>query len=112
VADSDDWRVTISVSPAPAGLVIKAGPVYGSFATVAGMFALLYLVGQALVYAAEIAAVRYARLWPRAVDLNHPTAADARALTLLAREQERIPSARVEFRLEVPGSPPADGDLG
>ena len=36
----------------------KAGPVYGSFATVAGMFALLYLVGQALVYAAEIAAVR------------------------------------------------------
>ena len=37
-----------------------------SIATVAGMFALLYLVGQALVYAAEIAAVRYARLWPRA----------------------------------------------
>jgi hypothetical protein len=64
------------------------------------------------VYAAEIAAVRYARLWPRALDLNHPTAADARALTLLAREQERIPSARVEFRLEVPGSPPADDDLG
>jgi len=26
----------------------KAGPVYGSFATVAGMFALLYLVNQAL----------------------------------------------------------------
>ena len=107
--------VTIVLNAGPpllARLVIKAGPVYGSFATVAGMFALLYLVGQALVYAAEIAAVRYARLWPRALDLNHPTAADARALTLLAREQERIPSARVEFRLEVPGSPPADGDLG
>ena len=58
----------------------KAGPVYGSFATVAGMFALLYLVGQALVYAAEIAAVRYARLWPRALDLNRPTEADARAI--------------------------------
>jgi threonine dehydrogenase-like Zn-dependent dehydrogenase len=32
-------------------------PVYGSFATVAGMFALLYLVGRVLVYAAEVAAV-------------------------------------------------------
>jgi uncharacterized BrkB/YihY/UPF0761 family membrane protein len=103
--------VTIVLNAGPpllARLVIKAGPVYGSFATVAGMFALLYLVGQALVYAAEIAAVRYARLWPRALDLNHPTAADARALTLLAREQERIPSARVEFRLAAHGSPLAD----
>jgi membrane protein len=103
--------VTIVLNAGPpllARLVIKAGPVYGSFATVAGMFALLYLVGQALVYAAEIAAVRYARLWPRALDLNHPTAADARALTLLAREQERIPSARVKFRLAAHGSPAAD----
>jgi membrane protein len=92
-------------APLLARLVTKAGPVYGSFATVAGMFALLYLVGQALVYAAEIAAVRYARLWPRALDLNRPTAADVRALTLLAREQERIPAARVDFYLAAPGSP-------
>jgi uncharacterized BrkB/YihY/UPF0761 family membrane protein len=91
-------------------LVTKAGPVYGSFATVAGMFALLYLVGQALVYAAEVAAVRYARLWPRALDLNRPTEADVRALTLLAREQERIPAARVSFRLAAPDSPPVPGD--
>ncbi len=65
-------------APLLARLVAKAGPVYGSFATVAGMFALLYLVGRALVYAAEVAAVRYARLWPRALDLTRPTAADAR----------------------------------
>jgi uncharacterized BrkB/YihY/UPF0761 family membrane protein len=97
-------------APLLARLVIKAGPVYGSFATVAGMFALLYLIGQALVYAAEVAAVRYARLWPRAVDVNRPTAADARAIALLAREQERIPAARVAFRLAVQGPPPAPGD--
>jgi membrane protein len=96
-------------APLLARLVTKAGPVYGSFATVAGMFAFLYLVGQALVYAAEVAAVRYARLWPRALDLNRPTAADVRALTLLAREQERIPAARVEFHLAAPGSPPGPG---
>jgi uncharacterized BrkB/YihY/UPF0761 family membrane protein len=92
-------------TPLLARLVAKAGPVYGSFATAAGMFALLYLLGQALVYAAEIAAVRYARLWPRALDPDRPTAADARALALLAREQERIPAARVESYLATQGSP-------
>ena len=92
-------------APLLARLVAKAGPVYGSFATVAGMFALLYLVGQVLVYAAEVAAVRYARLWPRALDLNRPTAADVRALALLAREQERIPAARVESHLAAQGPP-------
>jgi len=103
-------------APLLARLVAKAGPVYGSFATVAGMFALLYLVGQALVCSAEVAAVRYARLWPRALDLNRPTAADTRALALLAREQERIPAARIEFHLAeldsppVPGGPPPAGD--
>ena len=86
-------------APILARLVSKAGPVYGSFATVAGMFALLYLVNQALVYAAEVAAVRYAGLWPRALDVNRPTAADVRAMALLAREQERIAAARVELRL-------------
>ena len=86
-------------APILARLVSKAGPVYGSFATVAGMFALLYLVNQALVYTAEVAAVRYAGLWPRALDVNRPTAADVRAMALLAREQERIPAARVELRL-------------
>ena len=99
-------EVLIVGAPLLARLVTKAGPVYGSFATVAGMFALLYLIGRALVYAAEIAAVRYARLWPRALDLSRPTEADARALTLLAREQERIPAARVDFHLTPPGSPP------
>ena len=94
-------------APLLAGLVRKAGPVYGSFATVAGMFGLLYLVSQALVYAAEVAAVRYASLWPRALDLNRPTAADVRVMALLAREQERIPAARVEFHLVSCDSPPA-----
>jgi len=93
-------------APLLARLVTKAGPVYGSFATVAGMFALLYLVGQVLVYAAEIAAVRYARLWPRALDVNCPTAADVRVQTLLAREQERIAAARIQFHLAAPDSAP------
>jgi membrane protein len=66
-------------------LVRRAGVVYGGFATVAGIFTVLYLVSQALVGAAEIAAVRYAGLWPRALDRSRPTEADARALMLIAR---------------------------
>jgi hypothetical protein len=66
---------------------------------VAGLFAVLYLISQALVYSAEIAAVRYAGLWPRALDQSRPTAADVRVQALLAQEQERIPAARVELHL-------------
>jgi len=93
-----------------ARLVSNAGAVYGSFATVAGMFALLYLVSQALVYSAEVAAVWYAHLWPRALDVNRPTAVDVRAMALLAREQERIRAERVEVHMVPPDSPPSDSD--
>ena len=105
--------VTLVLSVGPsllARLVSRAGPVYGSFATVAGIFALLYLISQVLVYSAEVAAVRYAGLWPRALDQNQPTVADVLAMTLLAREQERIPVARVDLRVVSQDLLPSDGD--
>jgi membrane protein len=86
-------------APLLARFVSRFGPVYGTFATVAALFALLYLISQVLVYSAEVAAVRYARLWPRALDPNRPTAADVRVYTLRARQQERIPAARVDLHL-------------
>ncbi|WP_433797633.1 YhjD/YihY/BrkB family envelope integrity protein [Actinoplanes sp. CA-252034] len=85
-------------------LVRRAGRVYGGFATVAGFFTLLYLLSNILVLAAEIAAVRHARLWPRALDPSRPTEADARAMSLLAREQERLPAAEITYTLRPPGS--------
>jgi membrane protein len=72
-------------------LVRGAGLVYGGFATVAGVFTLLYVLGNVLVGAAEMAAVRHARLWPRALDPGDPTDADLRAFLLLTREQDRLP---------------------
>jgi hypothetical protein len=55
-----------------------------------------------LVFAAEVAVVQHGRLWPRSIDPwdPDPTPADALALGLLAREQERIPSQRVETHFE------------
>ncbi|MEV0902595.1 YihY/virulence factor BrkB family protein [Actinoplanes sp. NPDC049802] len=81
------------------GMVQRAGRVYGAFAGAAGIFTLLYLLSNVLVIAAEVAAVRHARLWPRALDPARPTEADARAMRLLAREQERLPAARIDYEL-------------
>ena len=76
-------------------LVRKAGPVYGSFATVVGIFTLLYLINQALVLSIEIATVIEARLSPRGLTDDDLTEADHRALELQARRQERVPGQRV-----------------
>ena len=86
-------------------LVTRSGPVYGGFATVVGIFALLNLVNQALVYAAEVAVVRQSRLWPRALDTSRPTCADVRALSRLATEQERLAAERIEVQLNADSSP-------
>ncbi|TWG24253.1 uncharacterized BrkB/YihY/UPF0761 family membrane protein [Actinoplanes teichomyceticus] len=73
------------------GLIRRAGPIYGGFATVAAAFTVLYLLSNLLVCAAEAAAVRQAALWPRGLDPGDPTPADVRARQLLIREQERGP---------------------
>ena len=48
-----------------------------------------------MVFSGEISAVHHYRLYPRALRNTAPTAADVRALTLLAREQERLPGQRI-----------------
>lgn len=82
--------------------VTKSGPVYGSFATIVGLFALLYLVSQALIYCAEIAVVRHARLWPRALDISRPTEADRQALARLARIEVRIEPEHIAVSFDPP----------
>src|SRR5512144_147725 len=86
-------------------LIARSGPVYGSFATVVGIFTLLYLVSQALVLSAEICAVRALRLSPRSLLRTAHTDIDVRALTLLAQEQERLPDQRIGVSFETRGEP-------
>jgi len=81
-------------------LISNSGAVYGAFATIVGLLAFISLISQALVYSAEAAVVRKMKLWPRAIDTDNPTQADAVALGLLAREQERLPDQRITSRLE------------
>jgi uncharacterized BrkB/YihY/UPF0761 family membrane protein len=83
-------------------LVARSGAVYGSFATIVGIFTLMFIVGQVLVVSAEVAVVRRRRLWPRSLDPTRPTDADRRALTALARTQERLPVERIDARFDEP----------
>jgi hypothetical protein len=69
-----------------------------------GTSALLYLVSQALLYAAEVAVVHYRRLWPRALDTSRPTPADFRALGSLATEQKRLAAERIEVEFNADSS--------
>ena len=75
-------------------LVSRAGPVYGSFATVVGLFTLLYLISQTLVLSTEISTVIEARLSPRSLTDDGLTDADRRALMLLARREVRVAGQR------------------
>jgi membrane protein len=81
-------------------LVARSGAVYGSFATIVGVFTLMFVVGQVLVVSAEVAVVRRRRLWPRSLDTRRPTLADRRALIALARTQERLPVERIDARFD------------
>jgi len=76
-------------------LVTRAGPVYGSFATVVGVFTLLYLISQTFVLGVELSTVLEQRLFPRGLTDSGLTPMDRQALTLLARQQERVPGQQV-----------------
>jgi hypothetical protein len=76
-------------------LVTRAGPVYGSFATVVGIFTLLYLMCQTLVLSVEVSTVIESRLSPRGLTNAVLTETDRRALALLARQQERVAGQRI-----------------
>jgi uncharacterized BrkB/YihY/UPF0761 family membrane protein len=97
----------VVLGPLLARFVSRSGPVYGSFAVIVGLFALLYLVSQVLVYAAEVAVVRRARLWPRALDPAEPTPADRRARRLLIETELRTEAEQVTvtFSPERPAPP-------
>jgi membrane protein len=90
-------------------LVTRAGPVYGSFATVVGAFALLYLMSQTFIVSIEVAAVLESRLSPRGLTTAALTGADHRALALLARRQARVPGQHITTTFDEP-APPAEAE--
>lgn len=81
-------------------LVTRSGSVYGPFAAVVGLFSLLYLVGQGVLFSAETAVVWRKHLWPRSLIPTDPTAADQASLLLRTRVEERSEADRVVAEVE------------
>lgn len=77
-----------------------ASDTYGTFATVIGLLAWIYLGAQVTLFAAEVNVVKKRRLWPRAIVQPPLTDADERALTGYAEQEERRPEEDVNVRIE------------
>jgi YihY family inner membrane protein len=73
---------------------------YGTFATVIGLLAWIYLGAQVTLLAAEVNVVKKRRLWPRAIVQPPLTDADERALTSYAEQEERRPEEDVRVRIQ------------
>ncbi len=85
-----------------------ASDTYGTFATVIGLLAWIYLGAQVTLFAAEVNVVSKRRLWPRAIVQPPLTDADERALKSYAEQEERRPEEDVIVRIEEPATSPND----
>jgi uncharacterized BrkB/YihY/UPF0761 family membrane protein len=73
-----------------------ANQIYGYFGSILGLLAFLYLAAQISLYAAELNVVRARRLYPRSIVQPPLTDADLRALTYIAKAEERRPEQQVD----------------
>jgi membrane protein len=94
------WTVLQSLGGIYVAHVLKgAKETYGTFATVFGLLAWLFLGARVVVYSAELNVVLSRHLWPRSL-FDPPTAADHETLTAVAKVEERTKRQHidVEFR--------------
>jgi YihY family inner membrane protein len=94
------WTVLQSVGGAYVGHVVHgANSTYGTFATVIGLLAWLFLGARIVVLCAELNSVISRRLWPRGL-FDPPTDADREALTALAKIEERKDEQEVDVEFD------------
>jgi hypothetical protein len=82
-------------------VVRNAGQTYGTFATVIGLMAWLYLGARIVIFSAEINVVLTRKLWPRSL-MDPPEEADRRARAALAKMEERDDKQTVEVAFHPP----------
>jgi membrane protein len=101
IAGGVAWQVLQSLGGLYVGHELKhASNTYGTFATVIGLLAFIYLSAQVLLLAAEANVVATHRLWPRSFSLvfeQPPTDADARAL----RQRAEVELRRRDEKIDV-----------
>ncbi len=96
------WQILQTVGGIYVNHVVRgAGETYGTFATVIGLLAWLYLGARIVVFAAEINVVLTRRLWPRSL-MDPPEQADRRARAALAKVEERDDKQTIEVAFHPP----------
>lgn len=93
------WAVLTGVGVSLAQRLSHSNPMYGSFATVLGLLALIYLNARITIYCVEANVVRARHLWPRSLTSENLTEADLRQLDGLAGKEERVHSEQVEVSI-------------
>ena len=76
-------------------VVASASSLYGSFATMVGLFAWIALLVQTVVYGTLVNVVRVERLWPRSLTGRDLGAGDRRAVELTAVRATLIDAGRL-----------------
>ncbi len=106
------WEILQSVGGLYVHHVVKgADQTYGTFATVIGLLAWLYLGARIVVYAAEINVVLTRRLWPRSI-MDPPEPADRKARAALAKMEERDDKETVQVDFHPPDKNEGAGRVG
>lgn len=85
-----------------AHVIRGASEAYGTFATVIGLIAWMYLGARFVVLSAELNTVIARRLWPRSLLAPPVLDADHRALEALARTEERSDEQHIEVTFRDP----------
>lgn len=99
VAAGAAWAILTGVGVSLAQHLSHSNPMYGSFATVLGLLALIYLNARITIYCVEANVVKARRLWPRSLTSEDLTEADLRQLDQLAGKQERVEPEQVEVSM-------------
>lgn len=73
--------------------------IYGTFGTVLGLIAWIYLGTEITVYSVELNAVLHRKLWPRSIKSPPLTAADQEAISLVALTRQRKPQQQIISRI-------------
>jgi len=94
------WAILTGVGVSLTSKLAHTNPMYGSFATVLGLLALIYLNARITIYCIEANVVKARRLWPRALTSENLTEADLRQLDQLAGKEERIEPEEVHVSVE------------
>jgi len=95
VAAGTVWTFLTGVGIGLTHKLAHTNALYGTFAPVLGLLALIYLAARISIYSIEANAVRAQHLWPRSLTNKELSDADRRQLVNLARREERLPKENV-----------------